>query len=145
MFRITGRHGLRWKFNVALLPAVAVILGVLGLMDSVHEREAVFAAHVMHASGTVSAVAAPLNPTPEAVARRSLFVHGIYALGLLSLIALALNVALSRFVLKPLDLVRHDIRQMERGHWRLPAHLAELARCGNREPAGLSEFIQPGA
>ena len=43
MLRITGRHGLRWKFNLALLPAVAVILGVLGLMDSAHEREAVYA------------------------------------------------------------------------------------------------------
>lgn len=142
MFRITGRHGLRWKFNLALLPAVAVILGVLGLMDSAHEREVVFAAHVMHASDTVSLGAAPLNPTPEAVARRSLFVHGVYAFGLLSLIALALNLALSRFVLKPLDLVRHDISQMERGHWRLPAHLAEGDEVGSvvesMQPLGLT-------
>lgn len=142
MFRITGRHGLRWKFNLALLPAVAVILGVLGLMDSAHEREVVFAAHVMHASDTVSLGAAPLNPTPEAVARRSLFVHGVYAFGLLSLIALALNLALSRFVLKPLDFVRHDISQMQRGHWRLPAHLAEADEVGSvvesMQPLGLT-------
>ena len=142
MFRITGRHGLRWKFNLALLPAVAVILGVLGLMDSAHEREVVLAAHVMHASDAVLPVAVPLNPTPEAVARRSLFVHGVYAFGLLSLIALALNLALSRFVLKPLDLVRHDISQMERGHWRLPAHLAEADEVGSvvesMHPLGLT-------
>jgi hypothetical protein len=142
MFRITGRHGLRWKFNLALLPAVAVILGVLGLMDSVHEREAVFAAHVMHAAGTAAAIVAPLNPTPEAVARGSLFVHGIYALVLLCLIALALNVALSRFVLKPLDLIRHDIGQMERGHWRLPVHPTEADEVGSvvesMQPLGLT-------
>lgn len=142
MFRITGRHGLRWKFNLALLPAVAVILGVLGLMDSVHEREAVFAAHVMHAAGTAAAIVPPLNPTPGAVARRSLFVHGIYALVLLSLIALALNVALSRFVLKPLDLIRHDIGQMERGHWRLPVHPTDADEVGSvvesMQPLGLT-------
>ncbi|MBY0493906.1 MAG: efflux RND transporter permease subunit [Cyanobacteria bacterium] len=142
MFRITGRHGLRWKFNLALLPAVAVILGVLGLMDSVHEREAVFAAHVMHAAGTAAAIVPPLNPTPGAVARRSLFVHGIYALVLLSLIALAMNVALSRFVLKPLDLIRHDIGQMERGHWRLPVHPTDADEVGSvvesMQPLGLT-------
>jgi hypothetical protein len=85
---------------------------------------------------------APLNPTPEAVARRSLFVHGIYALVLLSLIALALNVALSRFVLKPLDLIRHDIGQMERGHWRLPVHPTEADEVGSvvesMQPLGLT-------
>jgi hypothetical protein len=33
MFQGTAsRRGLRWKFNVALLPAVAVILALLGLM-----------------------------------------------------------------------------------------------------------------
>ena len=142
MFRITGRYGLRWKFNLALLPAVAVILGVLGLIDSAHERDAVFAAHVMHASGTASSAAAPLNPTPEAVARRSLVVHGVYAFALLLLIALALNLALSRFVLKPLDLIRHDIGEMERGHWRLTAHLADADEVGSvvesMHPLGLT-------
>ena len=142
MFRITGRHGLRWKFNLALLPAVAVILGVLGLMDSAHEREALFAAHVMHAADTASSRATPLNPTPEAVARRSLFVHGLYAFGLLSLIALALNLALTRFVLKPLDLIRNDIGQMQRGHWRLPGHLVEPDEVGtvveSMHPLGLT-------
>lgn len=122
-----SRRGLRWKFNVAVLPAVAVILALLGLMDSAHERQVVVAAHVMHSSGTDSAVEAPFDPTPESVARRSLLIHGLYALGLLSLIALALNVALSRCVLDPIGLIRQDIGQMERGHWRLPAH-RRLAR-----------------
>lgn len=127
---VPARRGLRWKFNVALLPAVAVILALLGLMDSVHERQVVFAAHVMHASGTDAAVEAPLDPTPESVARRSLLVHALYALGLLSLIAVALNIALSRFVLNPIGLIRQDIGQMERGHWRLPAHLARPDEVG---------------
>lgn len=131
MFQWTpSRRGLRWKFNVALLPAVAVILALLGLMDSGHERQVVFDAHVMHSSGTDSAVEAPLDPTPESVARRSLLVHGLYALGLLCLIALALNVALSRFVLNPIRLIRQDIGQMARGHWRLPAHLARPDEVG---------------
>ncbi|MBY0493353.1 MAG: hypothetical protein K2Y23_03990 [Cyanobacteria bacterium] len=133
---IATRRGLRWKFNLAVLPAVALILAVLGLMDAVHERQAVFAAHVMHASGTVSAVGAPVEPTPEAVARRSLLVHGVYALALLSFIAVALNVALSRFVLSPIGLIRQDIGQMERGHWRLPAHLA-----GPDEVGGVVESV----
>lgn len=121
MFPIAGRGGLRWKFNVVVLPAIAISVAVLGMLDAAHERQAVFAAHVMHASGART----PLEPTPESVARQTLVIHGVYAIVLLALIALILNTALSRFVLGPIGLIRGDIEKMERGHWRLPAHLAD--------------------
>lgn len=129
------RHrGLRWKFNVALLPVVTIAVLLLAWMDSQHERQAVTAAHALHVAGAgADAAAAPVDPatSPEAVARRSTLVHAIFAAALLLVLAFALNAALSRFVLQPIDLIRDGIEKMERGHWRLslrPARHDEVGR-----------------
>ena len=117
------RRGLRWKFNIALLPAVAVTVFLLAWIDSHHEWQAVTAAHGPHmaaADAGVEAAQADPATSPEAVVRRSAVIHAAYAAALLLVIALGLNVALSRFVLEPVDRIRDDIEKMERGHWRLP-------------------------
>ena len=129
-----ARRGLRWKFNLALLPAVAMTVLLLAWMDTAHEWQAVVAAHGLHAPGAgAGAVAGLVDPatSPEAVARRSVVIHAVYAVVLLTLIAFGLNAALSRFVLKPIDLIRDGIEKMERGQWRLtqrPASQDEVGR-----------------
>lgn len=127
------QRGLRWKFNAALLPVVALTVALLVWLDYRHERQAVMAAHALHveAVGAV-APAGPIDPatSPEAVARRTLVLHAVYAVALLSLIAVGLNTALSRFVLMPIDVVRNGIEQMQRRHWRMPAHPAAQDEVG---------------
>ena len=117
------RRGLRWKFNLFLLPVVAASVAVLGWLDSRYERGALVAAHAMHAHDvTIETTTAPVEGaiSPEAVARRTLVMHALYAAGLLMLIGLGVNAALSRFVLEPIDRIRDGIEKMERGHWRMP-------------------------
>lgn len=121
------RRGLRWKFNLTLLPAVAATIILLAWIDTDHERQAVLAAHGQHDSAAGAGLeSGMLDPTarPEAVVRGSVLIHAVDAVLLLSLIVFALNAALSRFVLKPMTFIRDDIEKLERGHWRLPAHLA---------------------
>ena len=128
-----GRPGLRWKFNAVLLPVVAVTVILLVWLDYRHEWQAVMRAHGQHtAAMSAGAAAEPVNraTSPQAVARRTLVIHAVYAVVLLSLVALGLNVALSHFVLKPIDLVRDRIEQMERGYWRMPVQLATQDEVG---------------
>jgi len=128
------QRGLRWKFNGALLPVVAVTIALLVWLDYRHERQAVMAAHGLHvtAVGAGGTAAGPVDPasSPEAVARRSLVIHAVYSALLLSLIAVSLNAVLSRFVLKPIDIVRDGIEKMERGHWRTPVQSARQDEMG---------------
>src|SRR3990172_1467474 len=67
------RRGLRWKFNAALLPVVAVTIALLVWLDYRHERQAVMAAHGLHvtAVGAGGAAAGPVGPasSPHAVSR----------------------------------------------------------------------------
>lgn len=127
-------RGLRCKFNAALLPLAALTVGLLTWLDYGHERQAVMAAHGLHATaaqeGTVAVRPVDAATSPEAVARRSLVIHAVYAASLLLLIAVSLNAVLSRLVLKPLDVVRQSIEQMARGHWRLPPQHASQDEVG---------------
>jgi HAMP domain-containing protein len=115
-------RGLLWKFNATLLPVVAAMALLLGWLDARHERTVVAAAHAMHNPeaqvGVARAAEAATNP--DAVARRSVAMHAVYAGALLVVIGLGVNLALSRFVLQPLDRIRDGIEKMERGHWRMP-------------------------
>ena len=127
------RRGLRWKFNAALLPVVAATVLLLGWLDSRHERDAVMAAHALHAqevSAGVATAAVEGVTSPSAVARRSLVMHALYAVALLILIGLGVNAALSRFVLEPIDRIRDGIEKMERGHWRMPQRPATKDEVG---------------
>lgn len=120
-----SHHGLRWKFNLFLLPVVAATVVLLGWLDSRHERVALQAAHGLHAPAVAVETAMPpleSATSPDAVARRSIVMHVLYAAGLLILIGVVLNAALSRFVLTPLGFIRDGIEKMERGHWRLTLH-----------------------
>ena len=121
------RRGLRWKFNAVLLPIIAVTVVLLVWLDYRHEWQAIMAAHGQY-PGAISAGAAagPVDrgTSPEAVGNRTLAIHAVYAVVLLSLVALGLNVALWRFVLRPVDRIRERIEQMERGYWRLPVQPA---------------------
>ena len=128
------RHlGLRWKFNAVLLPIVTVSLLLLVWMDYRHEWKAIAAMQEQHA-GAISALAGsgPTDPgtSPGAVARRALAIHAIYAVGLLSVVALVINVTLWRFVLRPVDRIRERIEQMERGYWRMPVQPAAQDEVG---------------
>lgn len=128
------RRGLRWKFDLAILPAVAMTVLLLAWMDTAHERQAVTAAHGLHAAGAVAGAETGLvdsATSPEAVAGRSVVIHAVYAVVLLSLIAFGLNAALSRFVLKPIDLIRDGIEKMERGQWRLTQRPASQDEVGH--------------
>ena len=127
------RRGLRWKFNAALLPVVAATVLLLGWLDARHERNAVMAAHAFHAqevSDRVATAATEGATSAAAVARRSLVMHGLYAVALVVLIGFGVNATLSRFVLEPIDRIRDGIEKMERGHWRMPRQPATQDEVG---------------
>lgn len=127
------RYGLRRKFNVTLLPVVAGTVLMLGWLDARHERDAVMAAHALHAQevSAGAAIAAVEGATnPDDVARRSLVMHGIYAVALVILIGSGVNAALSRFVLTPIGRIRDGIEKMQRGHWRMPQQPATQDEVG---------------
>ena len=120
---LRGR-GLRWRFNAVLLPVIAVTFGLLVWLDYRHEWQAIVGAHGQHPAAISAGAAAGLvdgGTSPEAVAGRTLAIHAAYAVVLLSLVALGVNVALWRFVLRPVDRIQERIEQMERGYWRMPA------------------------
>lgn len=105
------RLGLRWKFNLTLLPAVAMTVLLLAWVDTAHERQAVSAAHGQHAPAAgAPAEPGPVDPTasPAAAVRRSAVIHAVYAIALLSLIAIGLNTALSRKLPRQADSSQGD-------------------------------------
>lgn len=112
--------GLRFKFNVIVLPVLALLVGLIIAADYRHEVAAVMAAHTMH-EGPVGAVSSmrPIDPatTPEAAGRASLVMHGWFAAVMLVAVMAAINATLSVLVLKPLDRIRVACAQMEHGHW----------------------------
>lgn len=115
---VAQRLGLRAKFNIVLVPLVALALSVLVVLDYRHEFRSVMDAHDIHAGRLETpAAAAPVQArtTPEAVADRTLTLHAIA--GTLTLIALVVgvNLTLSRLVLTPIARVRAGIEQLQRG------------------------------
>lgn len=114
--------GLRLKFNAVLLPFVAAAVVGLGWLDARQERATLIAAHAMHAPAPDSTGAStPVDTSdPVLVARRTFLLHAGYAAALVLLIAAGINIALSRFVLTPIERIGDGIEKMERGHWRLP-------------------------
>jgi HAMP domain-containing protein len=124
--------GLRFKFNVIVLPVLALLVGLTIAADYRHEVAAVMAAHTMH-EGPVGAVSSmrPIDPatTPEAAGRASLVMHGWFAAVMLVAVMAAINATLSVLVLRPLGRIRVACAQMERGHWstlELPAPSDEI-------------------
>lgn len=126
--RLLGwRPGLRVKFNLVLAPLVAATILAVASLDYRHELTAVMDIHATHAAlAATGAPAGPMAPatTPATIARQSLRMHAAYAAIVLLLLAIAVNGALTAFVLRPIDRIRNGIEQMERGHWRRSPHAA---------------------
>ena len=113
--------GLRFKFNLIIVPLAAAATMLMVWADHRHEVAAIMASHAMHSTvaGTASATG-PVNPDtlPEVVARDSLRIHLAYGVVLLVLLVAAVNAALEALVLRPLQRVRARLIEMEHGYWR---------------------------
>jgi hypothetical protein len=114
--------GLRAKFNAIVLPVLAVVFGAVVAVDYRHDVRTVMAAHAIHEASQDVHRDGPIDPatTPEAAGRATLFTHAAFGLVTFTVVLIAVNVALSAFVLTPLGRVREACRQMERGHWHAP-------------------------
>ena len=115
--------GLRLRFNLVVLPIVALGIAVMVWADYRHEYAALMEAHAVHTSVVDSiAPAGPLafRSLPDAAVRRSLVMHLAYAGALLVILLLALNIVLHVLVLRPVALMRERLASFERGQWRWP-------------------------
>jgi HAMP domain-containing protein len=114
--------GLRIKFNLVVLPLLALSLGVVMWVDYHHEVDAVMAAHTLHA-GPVSldASSGPVSPgtSPGEVAGRALRIHAAYGFVVFVALGGALDAAVMLFVIRPVRRIQETIEQMVRGHWRV--------------------------
>ena len=113
--------GLRAKFNAVILPVLGITFGLMVAADYRHEIRTVRAAHDMHTDpgGAASAIPAVIDPatTPEAAGRVTLAMHAGFALLIVAIVVLAVNVALSWFILRPLARIRDACADIERGRW----------------------------
>ena len=112
--------GLRLKFNLAVVPVVALMLGLVVWADQRHEFAAIMDSHAMHTVPVGAALQGPLDPAtlPETVARDSLRTHVTYGVLLLVLVIASVNGALQLFVFRPLERLRKRLDRMEHGHWQ---------------------------
>lgn len=113
--------GLRLKFNLALVPLVAVGIAIMIWADYRHEYATLMEAHAAHTStiGT-GAVGGPMDPwtLPDVAARRSLTFHLVYGGALVALVIGAVNVVLGWYILRPVALMRQRLTGLQRGQWR---------------------------
>lgn len=115
--------------NLVALPLLLLALALFTAVDYWHEHRAVTATHALHDMNATAAAASPA--APATIAGRSLQIHLVAASVVLVVLALALNAALTRFVITPLAEVERGIEQMERGQWVVtldPARAAEVQR-----------------
>lgn len=142
--------GLRLRFNLILIPIVAVGLAAIVWADYRHEFTTLLAAHALHSAPVGSA--APPGPLeagtlPNVVARRSLKMHAIYGSAVLVLLVLAVNLTLTLLVLRPISAVRQRMAVMERGHWRGPVapgtgdELGQLSEAFQRLGLGIDALV----
>ena len=113
--------GLRAKLNAILVPTIGVALALVVGIDYRHEANAVMAAHDIHIQQVGTSVRpSPVAPdtTPAAVVRRMLVIHIAGGAVMLAALVTAVNLALSRFVLRPLARIRGVIDSMQQGRWQ---------------------------
>jgi hypothetical protein len=125
--------GLRLKFNLAVVPVVAVLLALVAWADQRHEFAAIMESHAMHAAPVGAVQQGPVDPAtlPETVAGRSLRTHIAYGVLLLVMVIGSVNGALQMFVFWPLERMRKRLDRLEHGHWADPpvgASADELGR-----------------
>lgn len=135
--------GLRVRFNLVVVPIVALGIALMVWADYRHENAALMEAHALHASvvGDVTS-ADPLAAwsLPDAAVRRSLLIHLTYGGVLLAMLVFALNVTLDRLILRPVALMRQRVAGIEPGHWRAPMSTTgdhpRIQRLDSAPPAG---------
>lgn len=117
-----NKIGIRLKLNLAILPVLAITIGLFSWFDYRHEVRAVMEAHALHVvpASAGAHAAGPVDPatSPAAVGRRSLIAHAAFGVVVLVLIVLAVNWTVSALVLAPIERVRQRIDRMTRGDWR---------------------------
>ena len=114
-------RGLRAKLNAILVPIIGVVLALIVGIDYRHEADAVMAAHDIHiqqVGTTVRLSPVDANTTPAAVVRRMLVIHVVGGAIMLAALVMAVNLALSRLVLRPLARIRGVIASMQAGRWQ---------------------------
>ena len=115
------RPGLRLKFNLVLVPVVALGIAVMVWADYHHEYATLMEAHGAHVSPVgVGTPAGPMDPwtLPGAATRRSLRMHLAYGGILLGLLVLAVNAVLELLILRPVALMQRRVAALQRGQWR---------------------------
>jgi HAMP domain-containing protein len=113
--------GLRLKFNLVLIPTIAVGIASIVWADYRHESTTLMEAHALHASrvGT-GATAGPMDPwtLPDAATQRSLRMHAVAGGALLVVVVIVVNLTLQGLVLRPIAVMRRRVAALEHGHWR---------------------------
>ena len=118
---MSRRVGLRLKFNLVLVPTVALGIAAIVWADYRHESSTLMEAHAVHVSrvGT-GATAGPMDPwtLPDAATQRSLRMHAVAGGALLVVVVIVVNLTLQGLVLRPIAAMRKRIAALEHGHWR---------------------------
>ena len=115
--------GLRLKFNLVLVPIVALGIAAIVSADYLHESATLMEVHATHVTPVgAPAAARPMDPwmLPDAVAARSLRMHLVFGGILLGLVVLGVNLTLQSLILRPVALITHQLTSLERGQWRGP-------------------------
>ena len=113
--------GLRLKFNLVLVPTVALGIAAIVWADYRHESTSLMAAHAVHVSRVgSSASAGPMDPwtLPDAATQRSLRVHAVAGGVLLAVVVIVVNLTLQALVLRPITVMRRRVAALEHGRWR---------------------------
>lgn len=128
--------GLRLKFNLVLVPTIAVGIAAIVLADYRHESATLMEAHAAHVSVVgEGATAGPMDPwtLPDVAARRSLRLHAMAGGALLVIVIVAVNLTLQALILRPIASMRERIGKLQRGQWRD----GEGAASGQEDEIGL--------
>jgi len=113
--------GLRLKFNLVLVPIIALSLAVLLWADYQHEFSSLMDAHAGHSVAVGSTEERPRPPDanlPNDTAARSLKMHVLLGGLIITLLVGAVNVTLQAFVLGPIRAMRSHVVDLEHGRWR---------------------------
>lgn len=116
-----GSIGLRLKFNLVLIPTIALGIASIVWADYRHDFGTLMEAHALHVSrvGT-GATGGPMDAwtLPDAATQRSLRMHAVAGAALLVVVVIVVNLTLQGLVLRPIAGMRRRIAALERGHWR---------------------------
>jgi hypothetical protein len=113
--------GLRLKFNLVLVPTIALGIAEIVWVDYRHESATLMEAHAAHVSVVADgATTGPMDPwtLPDVAARRRLRLHAMAGSALLVIVIVAVNLTLQALILRPIASMRDRIDKLQRGQWR---------------------------